>query len=198
MIHGKGSLMSKLPGDDWQKFANMRMLFGYMFAHPGKKLMFMGGELGQWKEWNHDSSIDWRLLENEPNKGLHRWIKDLNRTYRSVKTLFDNDFNESGFRWIDANDSVNSILSFVRYDKNHQHPVIVICNFTPMPRFNYRIGVPEEGSWKEMLNSDAREYSGSGHGNFGNVESFPVPYHQEDYSINITLPPLGIVMFSKT
>ena len=197
VVHGKGSLMDKVPGDMWQKFANMRLLFGYMFSHPGKKLMFMGAEIGQWREWDHDSSIDWHLLDQDSNKGLQRWVRDLNTVYRARPALYENDFEGEGFKWIDANDSKNSILSFVRYDNRKSRPVIVICNFTPVPHFNYRVGVPEEGFWKEILNSDAELYGGSGHGNFGGFNAAPVPYHQEDFSINVTLPPLGIVMFTK-
>ncbi len=197
VVHGKGSLMNKVPGDIWQKFANMRLLFGYMYSHPGKKLMFMGGEIGQWSEWDHESSVDWHLLEHDSHRGLQRWVRDLNTVYRGQPALYENDFQNEGFKWIDANDSKNSILSYIRYNKNKSEPVIVVCNFTPVPMFNYRIGVPDEGFWKEILNSDAGLYGGSGQGNFGGLQAVPVPYHQEDYSINITLPPLGIVMFTK-
>ncbi|HYW97087.1 MAG TPA: 1,4-alpha-glucan branching protein GlgB [Bacteroidales bacterium] len=197
VVHGKGSLMNKMPGDNWQKFANMRLLFGYMFSHPGKKLMFMGSEIGQWNEWNHESSVEWNLLEYDTHRGLQRWIRDLNTIYRARPAFYENDFRDDGFKWIDANDSKNSILSYVRYDKSRQNPIIIICNFTPVPHLNYRVGLPEEGFWKEILNSDAELYGGSGYGNFGGFEAVPVPYHQEQYSINVTLPPLGIVMFTK-
>jgi 1,4-alpha-glucan branching enzyme len=197
VVHGKGSLMNKMPGDDWQKFAHVRTLFGYMFAHPGKKLHFMGMELGQWKEWNHESSLDWHLLDYDTHKGLQFFMKDLNSIYRRFPALYENDFSGEGFRWIDANDSKNSILSFVRYDKKKEQPVIVVMNLTPVPRHNYRIGVPEDTKWFEIMNSDALQYGGSGTGNFGGVAANPVPYHGEDQSINVLLPPLGIVMFSK-
>lgn len=197
VVHGKGSLINKMPGDDWQKFANLRTLFGYMFAHPGKKLHFMGMELGQWKEWNHESSLDWHLLDFDTHKGLQFFMKDLNSVYRRFPALYENDFSGEGFKWIDANDSKNSILSFVRYNKKKEHPVIVVVNLTPVPRQNYRIGVPEDTKWMEILNSDATQYGGSGKGNFGGVAANPVPYHEEDQSININLPPLSVVMFAK-
>ncbi|MFW5821080.1 MAG: 1,4-alpha-glucan branching protein GlgB, partial [Bacteroidota bacterium] len=196
VVHGKKSLINKMPGDNWQKFANLRALFGFMFAHPGKKLHFMGMEFGQWNEWNHESSLDWHLIEYEPHKGLQFFIKDLNSVYKRFPALYENDFSEEGFRWIDANDSQNSILSFVRYDKDKDRPVLIIANFTPVPRYNYRIGVPVDARWTEILNSDAKQYGGSGMGNFGGVEANPVTYHGEEQSINILIPPLGIVMFS--
>jgi 1,4-alpha-glucan branching enzyme len=197
VVHGKGSLINKMPGDEWQKFANLRALFGFMFGHPGKKLHFMGMEFGQWKEWNHDGSLDWHLLDNDNHKGLQFFIKDLNSVYKRFSALHENDFSEEGFKWIDANDSANSILSFIRYGKDKSRPVLVIANFTPVPRYNYRIGVPDDAVWYEILNSDARQYGGSGMGNFGEVASSPVPYHGEEQSSNILLPPLSVVMFAK-
>jgi 1,4-alpha-glucan branching enzyme len=197
VVHGKGSLVNKMPGDHWQKFANLRALFAFMFAHPGKKLHFMGMELGQWKEWNHDSSLDWHLLDFEPHQGLQFFIKDLNSVYRRFPALYENDFSGEGFRWIDANDSAHSVFSFVRYGKDKSNPVLVVANLTPVPRSNYRLGVPEDTVWYEIINSDAKQYWGSGMGNFGKVASSPVPYHNEDQSINILLPPLGVVMFAK-
>jgi 1,4-alpha-glucan branching enzyme len=197
VVHGKGSLINKMPGDLWQKFANLRAMFGYMFAHPGKKLHFMGMEIGQWNEWNHESSLDWHLLENLNHLGLQQYIRDLNAVYRKYLALHEVDFDQQGFRWIDANDSQNSILSFVRYDKKKEQQVVAVINFTPVPRYNYRIGVPDDGYWVEILNSDASHYGGSGAGNMGTVESHPVPYHNEDFSINILIPPLAIVLFTK-
>lgn len=196
VVHGKGSLINKMPGDDWQKFANVRALFGFMFAHPGKKLHFMGMEFGQWNEWNFESSLDWHLNEYEPHKGLQFFIKDLNSVYKRFPALYEKDFSPEGFQWIDANDSTNSILSFVRYDKDKKQPVLIIANFTPVPRYNYRIGVPVDEIWTEILNSDAKQYGGSGMGNLGGVDANPVPYHGEEQSINIMIPPLGIVMFT--
>jgi 1,4-alpha-glucan branching enzyme len=195
VVHGKGSLINKMPGDLWQKFANLRLLFGYMFAHPGKKLHFMGMEIGQWNEWNYQSSLDWHLLDEPPHQGLQRYLKDLNRTYREHPGLYEVDFSPEGFGWIDANDSTNSILSFARYSKDRKETVLVIANMTPVPRYNYRVGVPNDGKWLEILNSDAELYGGSGMGNFGGAETNPVPAQGEEQSINIVLPPLGIVMF---
>jgi 1,4-alpha-glucan branching enzyme len=199
VVHGKGSLITKMPGDDWQKFANLRLLFGYMWFHPGKKLLFMGGEFGQWREWNHDSSLDWHLLEYEKNplahfhKGLQRWIKDLNRVYRSEPDLYEFDFEPSGFEWIDFNDVEKSIISFLR--KGKEYCFLVVCNFTPVPRFNYRIGVPFEGFWEEILNSDSEFYGGSGLGNMGGVFAEKIRFHGRDFSVSITLPPLSILVF---
>jgi 1,4-alpha-glucan branching enzyme len=196
VVHGKGSLIGKMPGDDWQKFANLRLLFGYMFAHPGKKLHFMGMEFGQWNEWNYQGSLDWHLLEFGNHAGLQFFMKDLNSVYRRFPALHEIDFEPDGFRWIDANDSQNSIIAFVRYDREKKQKVLAIANFTPVPRHNYRVGVPEDTRWTEILNSDACIYGGSGMGNFGGVEAIPVPYHGEEQSINILVPPLGIVMFT--
>jgi 1,4-alpha-glucan branching enzyme len=197
VVHGKGSLINKMPGDSWQKFANMRLLFGYMYTQPGKKTLFMGMDIGQWSEWNYESSLDWHLLDFDTHKGLQKWLKELNDKYKHVPALYEVDFSGEGFRWLDANDAHNSILSFVRYNKDKTNVVVAVCNMTPVPRYNYRIGVPEEGRWREILNSDAKNYGGSGQGNFGHVDTVPVPYHDEDFSINVTLPPLGIVLFVK-
>ncbi len=197
VVHGKGSLINKMPGDIWQKFANLRLLFGYMYVHPGKKNIFMGMDIGQWNEWNHQSSLDWHILDFPLHRGLLQCVKELNENYRNLPALYEIDFSGEGFRWIDANDSHNSILSFARYDKGRKSVVIAICNMTPVTHYNYRIGVPEEGYWKEVFNSDAKIYGGSGQGNFGGAEALPIPSHNEDFSINITLPPLGIVLFTK-
>jgi 1,4-alpha-glucan branching enzyme len=195
VVHGKGSLINKMPGDVWQKFANLRLLLGYMYAHPGKKLHFMGIELGQWEEWHYEGSLDWHLLEFDNHQGLQRFMKDLNSVYRRFHALYENDFTASGFKWIDANDAQNSVLSFVRYDREQKQKILVIANFTPVPRYNYRVGVPEDTPWTEILNSDAKTYGGGGLGNFGRVDTVPVPYHGEEQSVNILVPPLGIVMF---
>jgi 1,4-alpha-glucan branching enzyme len=157
----------------------------------------MGMEIGQWNEWNHESSLDWHLLENLNHKGLQQFVKDLNSVYRRYPALHEVDFNHEGFRWLDANDSTNSILSFARFNASRTEQVVVVANFTPVTRYNYRIGVPEDGAWKEIINSDATLYGGSGTGNMGSAEAYPVPYHSEDHSINIVIPPLGIVMFTK-
>jgi 1,4-alpha-glucan branching enzyme len=198
VVHGKGSLIGKMPGDDWQKFANLRLLLGYMYAQPGKKLLFMGGEFGQWREWMHDDSLDWHLLDYEPHQGLRRWVADLNHFYLSAPPLHEVESDHAGFEWIDCNDSEGSTISFVRRARSTGDVVLVACNFTPVPRANYRVGVPAGGFWKEALNSDATEYGGSGQGNIGGVEAYPMPVHGRPYSLTITLPPLAIVYFERT
>ena len=194
VVHGKGSLIGKMPGDVWQKFANLRLLFGYMFTQPGKKLLFMGGELGQFREWNHDTSLDWHLLSFPLHTGLQRWVKDLNAAYRSEGALHELDFLPEGFEWIDANDNANSVLSYIRKCRTPGDEVVVVMNCTPMPRPHYRIGVPHGGNWRELLNSDAAEYGGSGLGNLGRVLSTDTPHHGRPNSILLTLPPLGLVV----
>lgn len=195
VVHGKGSLLGKMPGDTWQKCANMRLLFGYMYAQAGKKLMFMGGEFGQWSEWNHDTSLDWHLLDWQEHSGLARWVEDLNKFYRDVPAMHQLDLEPAGFEWIDANDSEQSVVTLVRRGREPEEEVLIACNFTPMTRTNYRIGVPWSGHWQEALNSDATIYGGSGQGNWGGVEAVPIRYHGRPYSISITLPPLGMVAF---
>lgn len=195
VVHGKGSLIGKMPGDEWQKFANLRLLFGYMYAQPGKKLLFMGGEFGQWREWDHDTSLDWHLLAYPMHKALQQWVRDLNWIYREDPALYKGDFNPRGFEWVDCNDVEHSVISFLRKGSSTDTPILIVCNFTPIPRYNYHVGVPIKGVWKELLNSDAKEYGGSGHGNFGNVETTPIPSHGRPYSLNLTLPPLGILFF---
>ncbi|MFP4348996.1 MAG: 1,4-alpha-glucan branching protein GlgB [Thermodesulfobacteriota bacterium] len=197
VVHGKGSLLRKMPGDEWQKFANLRLLFGYMFAQPAKKLIFMGGEIGQWREWAHDHSLDWHLLENPLNKGLQRWLEDLNQFYRRNPAMHEKDFSHEGFGWIDCNDVHQSTLSLIRHGSASEDDIIVVCNFTPVPRHNYRVGVALEGTWKECLNSDARDYGGSNQGNLGSLEAVPVPAHGHPFSLTLVLPPLGIVFFRK-
>jgi 1,4-alpha-glucan branching enzyme len=195
VVHSKGSLLSKMPGDDWQKFANLRTLFGYMYGQLGKKLLFMGGELGQWNEWNHDSSLDWHLLDYDLHKGLFKYISDINHLYTSERAMHELDCNNIGFEWIDCNDSDQSILSFIRLNSKHDEMIMIICNFTPVPRLNYRLGVPVGGIWREILNSDSTIYGGSGAGNFGHVEALPIKCHGKKYSISITLPPLSVLYF---
>ncbi len=194
VVHGKGSMVRKMPGDDWQKFANLRLLYGYMFTHPGKKLLFMGCEFGQWNEWNHDSSLDWHLLEQKPHSGLQRWVRDLNTFYRSEPALHESDCDAGGFEWIDCDDSAKSVVSYLRQPTQGGSTVVAICNFTPVPRHNYRIGVPFEGRWHEVLNSDAPLYGGSGQGNHGGVDTTPLPMHGRPFSLNLTLPPLGVLV----
>jgi 1,4-alpha-glucan branching enzyme len=193
VVHGKGSLLARMPGDDWQKLANLRLLLGYMVGQPGKKLLFMGGEFGQWREWHHESSLDWSLLELPAHAGLCQWSHDLNHLYLSEPALHQQDCDPAGFQWVDANDSDHSTLSFLRKGKGADSLVLVLCNFTPVPRHNYRVGVPVAGAWQELLNSDAQDYGGSGQGNLGGLETAPIPFHGQLCSLNVTLPPLGVV-----
>jgi 1,4-alpha-glucan branching enzyme len=193
VVHGKGSLLYKMPGDDWQKFANLRLLFGYMYAQPGKKLLFMGGEFGQWNEWYHEVSLDWHLLQHGSHSGLKLWVKDLNHLYRSEPALHELDFDPAGFAWIDCQDSESSTVSLVREGRSSDEIIMVLCNFTPVPRFHYLVGVPRGGFWQEVLNSDAHEYGGSGQGNSGGVEAVQTSVHGQPYSLTLTLPPLGVV-----
>ncbi|MCG6946194.1 MAG: 1,4-alpha-glucan branching protein GlgB [Deltaproteobacteria bacterium] len=195
VVHGKGSLIRQMSGDDWQRFANLRLLYGYMYGQPGKKLLFMGGEFGQWDEWYHEQSLHWHLLEYPLHASLQRWVEDLNKLYRNERALHQLDFDPAGFEWVDSNDSQNSVLSFMRKDRSKESPVLIVCNFTPAPRYNYRAGVPSGGFWREVLNSDAREYGGSGQGNMGGVEASPIPFHGRPYSLNLTVPPLGAMFF---
>jgi 1,4-alpha-glucan branching enzyme len=197
VVYGKGSLLGKMPGDDGQKFANLRLLLGYMYAQPGKKLLFMGGEFGQWREWVHDESLEWHLLNYPLHLGIKRWVEDLNRLYRDEPSLYELEFEPAGFEWIDCNDVEHSTISFIRKGRSQDDVITIVGNFTPVVRFNYRIGVPQSGFWRELLNSDAREYGGSGQGNLGGVEAAPLPLHGRPYSLTITLPPLAIV-FLKT
>ena len=195
VVHGKGSLLGRMPGDDWQKFANLRLLFGYMYGHPGKKLLFMGCEFGQWREWNHDQSLDWHLLEHAPHRGIQSWVRDLNQLYRHEPALHARDFDRNGFEWADLHDWEHSIISFCRRGESPDDLMLVVCNFTPVPQVNYRVGVPRGGRWAEALNSDAAVYGGSGLGNLGGVEAAPVPAHGRDYSLALTLPPLATLYF---
>jgi len=195
VVHGKSSLLGKMPGDDWQKFANLRLLLGYMYAQPGKKLLFMGAELGQWREWHHDESLDWHLLEYQRHNEIKKWVEDLNRLYRSEPSLYELDCEPAGFEWIDGSDVEHSVISFIRKGKSTSSIMLVVCNFTSMTHFNYKVGAPRGGSWIELLNSDAKQYGGSGQGNLGGVEAAPVSWHGRPYSLNITVPPLATVFF---
>jgi 1,4-alpha-glucan branching enzyme len=195
VVYGKRSMIGKMAGDEWQKFANLRLLYGFMFGHPGKKLLFMGGEFGQWSEWNHDVSLDWHLLQYPFHSGLLRWIRDLNTFYRGQPSLFEADFDSSGFEWVDGSDSQRSVICFIRKGKKPADMTLFVCNFTPVPRHNYRVGVPVDCHWRETLNSDAPLYGGSGQGNIGGVMATPLPIHGRPYSLSLTLPPLGVVVF---
>ncbi len=191
VVYGKGSLLGKMPGDDWQKFANLRLLFGYMYGHPGKKLLFMGGEFGQWDEWYHEKSLDWHLLESPLHQGMQRWVRDLNHLYAGDPALYRKDFEMEGFEWVDFQDAESSVVSFLRKGGPASETILVICNFTPVPRYAYRVGVPEGGAWTERLNSDAATYGGGGMGNLGKVEAEEIPFQGRPYSLSLSLPPLA-------
>ena len=195
VVYGKGSLLEKMPGDAWQKFAGVRLLFGHQFSQPGKKMLFMGDEFGQWKEWNHDTSLDWHLLDEPMHAGLKRWVRDLNTFYRANPELHELDASPEGFAWIHADDAEQSVLSFVRKGHSTADQILFVLNFTPIPRHNYRIGVPKAGRWEEVLNGDATIYGGSGMGNIGGAATTPVRAHGHDQSLNLTLPPLAVVAF---
>jgi len=197
VVYGKGSLLNKMPGNEWQKFANLRLLYGFMFGHPGKKLLFMGGEFGQWSEWNHDTSLDWHLLNAPLHAALRRWVRDLNTLYRGQPALYELDFDPKGFAWVDCKDYQRSVISFLRCGRNPDEELLFVCNFTPVVRQNYRVGIPQEGFWKEVLNSDAPLYGGSGQGNFGGLHSVPLPIHGHSFSLNMTLPPLGVLVYQR-
>ncbi len=195
VVHGKGSLFGMMSGDEWQKYANLRLLYGYMFAQPGKKLLFMGNELAQWPEWKHESSIEWHV-ENQPlHAGVQRCVADLNRAYHAEPALHETDFSPEGFEWIDYHDAQNTTLSFIRKDRVGRDLILAVFNFTPVPRRNYRVGVPRDGFWKEILNSNAREYGGSGEGNCGGVQADPIKLHHRPFSLSLTLPALGALFF---
>ena len=191
VVHGKGSLLSKMPGDDWQKFANLRLMLGYMYGHPGKKLLFMGGDLGQRKEWDHNNSVDWHLLDEGNNAGIHRWVRDLNGALLSERALHEVDFAPEGFEWVNFGDNENSAISFLRKPRGAGNPVLVVCNNTPVPRDGYAVGVPSGGPWTEILNSDGKEYGGSGMGNLGGSGARREPSDGRPYSLTLTLPPLA-------
>jgi 1,4-alpha-glucan branching enzyme len=195
VVHGKRSLLAKMPGDEWQRFANLRLLLGYMYAQPGKKLLFMGGEFGQRDEWRHDGQVEWDLLEREPHAGILSWTRDLNALYRTLPPLHELDCEPDGFRWIDANDSANSVLSFLRFDAAGR-AVACVFNFTPVVRSAYRVGVPGGGFWRELLNSDSALYGGSGQGNLGGVDAEPAAAHGWQHSLSLTLPPLSAIFLA--
>ena len=197
VVHGKASLLSKMPGDQWQKFANLRALYGLMFAFPGKKLLFMGSEIGQWHEWNHDSSIDWHLLQFEPHQKLLLWVKDLNELYKREGALHEVDFANYGFEWIDFHDVNDSVIAFIRKSAGSNESVVVVCNFTPILRHGYRIGVPDDGMYRELINSDSTYYWGSNKGNTGVIAAEHIPQHGREYSLNLTLPPLSVIFLKR-
>jgi len=195
VVHGKGALVGKMPGDEWQQFANLRLLYGYMWGHPGKKLLFMGGEFGQKREWQHEESLEWSVLQYPHHAGLRRWVEDINRFYRSEPALYQKDFSQDGFQWVDCNDAEKSVVSFVRRGHGPHDTLLVVCNFTPVVRENYLVGVPAGGYWQEVLNSDAGLYGGSDVGNFGGMEAAPVAAGNMYHSLMLRLPPLGVLYF---
>ncbi len=196
VVHGKRSLLSKMPGDAWQRFANLRALYGYMWARPGKKILFMGGEFGQWREWNHDESLDWHLLEYAPHRGLQTLVRDLNRLYRDEPALHEGDCEPAGFQWIDANDADDNVISFLRIAPSSGRKLVCVCNFSPVVRRGFRIGAPARGLYREVLNTDSAVYGGSNVGNAGGVHSEDLPWHGQPFSLSLTLPPLAVVYFS--
>ncbi|HZO02032.1 MAG TPA: 1,4-alpha-glucan branching protein GlgB [Burkholderiales bacterium] len=196
VVHGKGSIIGRMPGDAWRQFANVRLLYGMMWSHPGKKLLFMGCEFAQRREWTHEDSLEWHATSlDERHQGVQRWVADLNRVYRENPSLHVKDFSGDGFRWINRGDWEASVLSFLRLGPEGSAPVLVVGNFTPVPRTNYRVGVPSGGRWRELLNSDAGYYGGSGMGNQGGIEAQPMPYEDLSYSLSLTLPPLAVLFF---
>jgi 1,4-alpha-glucan branching enzyme len=192
---GHGSLFGMMPGDEWRKYANLRLLFGYMYAMPGKKLLFMGNELAQWPEWNHQTSLEWFVLKESSHQGIQRWIKDLNRLYRSEPSLYERDFSADGFEWIDFHDARNTTLSFLRKGRSTTDLILAAFNFTPVPRHHYRLGIPRGGYWQELLNSDVAVYGGSGQGNVGGVHAEAFRCHHRPFSVRLTLPPLSALFF---
>jgi len=193
VVHGKGALLSQMPGDEWQQFANLRLLFGYMYAMPGKKLLFMGGEFGQRQEWRHDASLDWHLLEEPLHRGLQQWVRDLNEAYRRQRAWHELDTEPAGFEWVDASDAQQSVLSFLRKGATTDECLLFVCNLTPVVRRAHRVGVPRGGRWLELLNGDAQPYGGSGQGNLGGVDADARPCHGRPHSVSLTLPPLAMV-----
>ncbi|HVN49330.1 MAG TPA: 1,4-alpha-glucan branching protein GlgB [Bacteroidota bacterium] len=197
VVHGKASLLHKMPRDDWQKFANLRLLYGLMFGFPGKKLLFMGSEFGQRDEWSSERSLDWHLLQYAPHSGVQRWVKDLNAVYTRESALHQVDFSYSGFEWIDFQDAFNSVISFCRKSADGSKKILVVCNFTPVPRRHYRVGVPDGGTYLEILNSDSEFYSGSNVGNAGAIAAEAIPQHGREYSVDLTLPPLAAIFLKR-
>jgi 1,4-alpha-glucan branching enzyme len=197
VVHGKGAMLDKMPGDPWQKLATLRTLYGFMYGHPGKKLLFMGDELAQWREWSHDRSLDWHLLDDPPHAGMKAYVQALNWHYHAEPALHQVDFDASGFRWIDCNDNENSVVSIVRYARDPRDFIVMIANFTPVPRAEYRVGVPEPGFYVELLNSDSAMFGGSNIGNGGGVSTEPIAAHGFDQSLRLMIPPLGCLLLKK-
>ncbi|MGH8597532.1 MAG: alpha amylase C-terminal domain-containing protein, partial [Gammaproteobacteria bacterium] len=196
VVHGKRALLAKMPGDRWQQFANLRSLYAYMWARPGKKILFMGGEIAQSREWNHDASLDWHLLEHDAHRGVRSLVRDLNHVYRTEPALHEADCEPAGFRWIDANDADDNAISFLRIAPSGGRSILCVGNFSPIVRRGFRVGVPARGLYREILNTDSAIYGGSNVGNSGGVHTEDVPCHAHPYSLVLTLPPLGVVYFA--
>ncbi len=197
VVHGKASLLSKMPGHDWEKFANLRLLLGYMYAEPGKKTLFMGGEFGQRSEWNHDAGLEWELLQYGPHQGLQRYVRDLNRLYLSEPAMYERDFDAGGFEWIDFRDADATVVAFMRKGRDKDEVLVFVFNFTPVPRIGYRVGAPGPGFYRELMNSDAVCYGGSNVGNGGGIEAEPQPWHGQPGCLNLNLPPLGMLILKR-
>ena len=197
VVHGKASMLSKMPGDDWQKFANLRALYSYMYAHPGKKLMFMGCEFGQRREWTHDESLDWHLLEHDSHSGLQRCVRDLNTLYRAEPALHEFDGDWQGFEWIDCNDSQSNVVTFIRKGSRPRDVMLFACNFSPVPRSGYKLGAPVGGEWREVFNSDAALYGGGNVGNSGAVIAVAEQTHGRPFTLDVVLPPLAVLAFRR-
>ena len=197
VVHGKGSLLSRMPGDDWQQFANLRLMFAYMFTHPGTKLLFMGGEFGQRSEWNHDAELDWSVLETESHLGIQNLVRDLNKLYRDERALYRFNFQPEGFQWVDTMDYENSVISWLRHSDKADESLLIIGNFTPRVLPDYVVGVPSAGKWNVVLNSDDVKYWGSGVQAGKDVQAEKTPRHGQPASIRVTLPPLAIIVIRK-
>jgi 1,4-alpha-glucan branching enzyme len=197
VVYGKGSLLNKMPGDDWKKFAGLRLLLSYMYSLPGKKLLFMGAEFGQWNEWHHDASLDWHLLQYDRHRAIRLLTGDLNHLYKTEPALHVNETTESSFTWINSDDAANNVLSFMRKSDSEDETLLVLCNFSAVFISGYRIGVPRRGAWGEIFNSDAKTYSGLGRGNFGRVQTVPLPLNGYNQSLTLDLPPLTTVLLKR-
>jgi 1,4-alpha-glucan branching enzyme len=195
VVHGKGSLLGQMPGDLWQKFANLRTLFSYMWTHPGKKLLFMGCDFAQWNEWNHETDLQWDLLQWHTHNGIQKLVADLNAMYRREPALFEQDFNGNGFEWIDCQSADDSVLVYLRKARNPEDFLVICCNFTPVVRYRYRVGVPQLGWYQEIFNSDSQYYGGSNVGNYPGVQAENTGYHGRPHSVLVQLPPLGVTVF---
>jgi 1,4-alpha-glucan branching enzyme len=196
VVHGKGSLIGKMPGDEWQKFANLRAYLSFMWTHPGKKLLFMGGEIAQVREWNHDRSLDWHLLDDPKHAGVQRLVRDLNRLYRGLPALFQRDTSPDGFAWSVIDDASNSIFAYLRFGNAGEKPVLVVCNLTPVPQQAYTVGVPQGGAWQEVFNSDAGIYGGSNMGNGGIVQGTDEVSHGQPAALTLIVPPLATIILT--